>query len=304
MSKSGKAYLFILVAMILISLSLAGGVFYLFQQEKSHAAKLKNNLEDISNKYEVVKRENKDIARRFKSAKQYLFSYTRITDTSQGQIKDLKSALSRQEGLLQRMDEEMNGLKIEMEKLKVAGVGLQNKLSEANDIIRRNVEQLKDTLAQKTALEKTVEDLRSHSQKVELGTIVVGSDTGKKGLSEAPVKEPQKGKTKKTAKAEVKLPGAVPQPAVEKTPVPQESNSGSGVQGKVLVINRDYNFAVINLGSKDGIKLGDIFSVYHNDTYIGDVKVEKIHDSMSAAGFSTLESGTKVGENDKVVLKK
>ena len=149
-----------------------------------------------------------------------------------------------------------------------------------------------------------MEDLRSQAQKVELGTIVVGSDTGKRGVPETPAKESKKEKSKKTAKAEVKPPEAVPQQPVEITPVPQGPIPGSGLQGKVLVINKDYNFAVINLGSKDGIKLGDIFSVYHNDTYIGDVKVEKIHDSMSAAGFSSLEGGTKVGENDKVVLKK
>ncbi len=306
MSNSGKAYLFILVAMILISLSLAGGVFYLLQQEKSNSAKLKNNLEDISNKYEVVKREKKDIARRFKSAKKYLFSYTRITDKSQSQIRDLNGTVRRQEEILQNMENEMNDLKTEMESLKVAGVNLQNKLTDASDVIKKTGEQLKDTLAQKAALEKTVEDLRAQTQKVELGTIVVGAESAVKAepVPDAPVKETRKERAKKTVRSETKPAGTVSQPPVEKAPVSQMTVPATGLKGKVLTINKDYNFAIINLGSKDGVKLGDIFSVYHNDAYIGDVKVEKIHDSMSAAGFSSLESGTKVGENDTVVLKK
>lgn len=74
-------------------------------------------------------------------------------------------------------------------------------------------------------------------------------------------------------------------------------------EGKVLVINRDYDFAVINLGSKDGIGSGAIFSVYHNNKYIGDVKVEKIYDSMSAAGFISDNLKDKINEGDKVVPK-
>jgi hypothetical protein len=69
------------------------------------------------------------------------------------------------------------------------------------------------------------------------------------------------------------------------------------------VINNDYNFAVINLGSKDGIDIGAVFSVYHDNKYIGDVKVEKVHDSMSAVAFVSAEMKSSVYEGDPVVRK-
>jgi hypothetical protein len=75
------------------------------------------------------------------------------------------------------------------------------------------------------------------------------------------------------------------------------------LEGKVLVVNRDYNFVVINLGSQQGIKLDDEFAVYHKEKYIGDIKVEKLHDSMSAAGFVSTQIKDKIAEGDKVVLK-
>ena len=68
------------------------------------------------------------------------------------------------------------------------------------------------------------------------------------------------------------------------------------------MVNKDYNFVVISMGSKDGIMVGNEFSIYHNGAYAGDVKVEKVHDSMSAAGFVTADK-TKISEGDRVVAK-
>jgi hypothetical protein len=60
---------------------------------------------------------------------------------------------------------------------------------------------------------------------------------------------------------------------------------------------------VINLGSKDGVALGNEFAVYRNNKFIGDMKVEKVHDAMAAAGFSSPDMKDKVNEGDKVVQK-
>jgi len=61
---------------------------------------------------------------------------------------------------------------------------------------------------------------------------------------------------------------------------------------------------VINLGSKDGVALDDVFYVYHSNKYIGDIKLEKIHDSMAAAGFVSANIKNKIAEGDRVVKKK
>ena len=68
-------------------------------------------------------------------------------------------------------------------------------------------------------------------------------------------------------------------------------------------MNKEYNFAVINLGSKDGVNVNDIFSIYHDNKYIGDVKVGKTHDSMSAADFVSASTKDLVSEGDRAVGK-
>jgi hypothetical protein len=96
---------------------------------------------------------------------------------------------------------------------------------------------------------------QSNIEGVELGTIVVGPESSAASSS---------------------LPESSPSMSVS---APAALASGA-LEGKVLVVNKDYNFVVINMGANESVALGSIFSVYHNNSYIGDVKVEKVHETM------------------------
>ncbi len=75
------------------------------------------------------------------------------------------------------------------------------------------------------------------------------------------------------------------------------------LEGKVLVVNKEYNFIVTNIGSDDNIALGDIITIFRDGKYLGEGQVEKIYDTMCAA---TIVKETKPGAiqvNDKVVVR-
>ncbi|MDP3790134.1 MAG: hypothetical protein Q8R48_07025 [Candidatus Omnitrophota bacterium] len=75
------------------------------------------------------------------------------------------------------------------------------------------------------------------------------------------------------------------------------------MEGKVLVVNKEYNFIVTDMGSDDQIALGDILTVFRDGKYVGEGQVEKIYDTMSA---STILKETKPGAiqiNDKAVVR-
>ena len=156
--------------------------------------------------------------------------------------------------------------------------------------------QLKDLESRKNELEAKIKDLeekasQAQSQGVELGKIVVSPEATAGAAAVVPA-------AKAAARQKQAKKAAAP------TAVPIATTAGvSGLEGKVLVINRDYSFVVINLGSKDGVNVGDVFSIYHNNKYIGDVKVEKVHDSMAAAGFVSSDIKDKINEGDQVVSK-
>jgi predicted RNase H-like nuclease (RuvC/YqgF family) len=84
---------------------------------------------------------------------------------------------------------------------------------------------------------------------------------------------------------------------------PAAKKSAVKMEGRVLVVNKDYNFAVINLGTKDNLAAGTVFTVFHNNKSIGELKVEKVHEAMSAAGFGSEAVKEKIAEGDRVELK-
>lgn len=55
------------------------------------------------------------------------------------------------------------------------------------------------------------------------------------------------------------------------------------LEGRVLVVNREYNFVVVDVGVKDDIELGDFLTIFRNGKYVGEAQIEKIYDTMSAA---------------------
>jgi hypothetical protein len=138
--------------------------------------------------------------------------------------------------------------------------------------------QIKTLNTQKDTLETKVNELEAKSQEVELGKIIVSPDdsliSGAKRFELPTVSV---------------MPGKTPQIL--------------GLEGKVLVINKEYNFVVINLGAKDGVAVGDEFSIFHINKFVGDVKIEKVHESMAAAGFQTSDLKDSITEGDKVVQK-
>jgi septal ring factor EnvC (AmiA/AmiB activator) len=56
--------------------------------------------------------------------------------------------------------------------------------------------------------------------------------------------------------------------------------------GQILVVNREYDFIVINLGRNEGMVPGKEVTIYQNDAVIGKAKVEKVYDAMSTCALS------------------
>lgn len=70
--------------------------------------------------------------------------------------------------------------------------------------------------------------------------------------------------------------------------------------GKVLIFNKEYDFVVIDLGSKSNLRLGDILSVYRDSEFIGRVQVEKIKEKTSAAVILTPWKNVEFKKSDVV----
>ncbi len=74
----------------------------------------------------------------------------------------------------------------------------------------------------------------------------------------------------------------------------------TGSNGQVLVINRDYDFVVVDMGKNQGLSVGQQFKVVRGDEVIGTVKVEKVYDDLSAAAILSDTKADLIREGDQV----
>ena len=250
----------------------------LLQKEHAKNIELQVQLEDVKTKQRVAET-------RLEESKKIISDMDAKLQDAQGKIDTLNADLQKEKNAKQEAIAQIDGLKSEVNNQKQLRADIEKKLTQAQDDLKKTQGQLKELGTQKTDLEARLKEVQvkareletKSSSPVELGTVVVNPETGQPA-------------------------SAASEQYIESVSTLQASSS-QGLEGKVLVINKDYNFAVVNLGSRDGINLGSIFSVYHGDQYLGDLKVEKVHDSMAAAGFLSTDVKEKISEGDKAILK-
>lgn len=259
---NSRAKVIILIIVILVSLGIAGGGFYLYQQEHSRNLNLQNQLDDLTTKQKLTEGKLQEAQRSLATLESKLKDTTSQLDTLSGQLQQEKAS---KEEALSKMDQ----MKADFDQQKSLRSDLENRLDKAQEDVRAIQAKLRTIESEKAKLEMKVKELESKSN-VELGKITVNPE-GKPGTAVAQAGNP---------------------PA-----------SAKNLEGKVLVLNKEYNFVVISLGIKDGIAIGDQFSVYQGNKSIGEIRIEKVQENMSAAGFVTDSLKDKVKEGDKVVKK-
>jgi len=269
----GKVPIAALVILLVISLLLALGGLYSLQKERDKNLTLLEEIDDIKTKQKITETKLEESKNTISGMEDKLKEAQTQIDTL---THDLEKGKTDREEVLSQIEQ----LKTELDQQKELRLNLENKLTQAQEEVNKMQSRLTDLESKKAELESKVQDLQEQVQKVELGKIVVGSE----GTPANPAST------------------AEPEPAQ----APNKSETGplaSNMEGKILVVNRDYNFAVFNLGTKDNVNVDDIFSVYQDNKYLGDIKVSKVHDSMSAADFVSLDIKDKVREGDKVIPK-
>ena len=80
-------------------------------------------------------------------------------------------------------------------------------------------------------------------------------------------------------------------------------NPNDGTRGRVLSVDKEAEFVICSLGVKHGVKSGDVLSVYRGEEYLGDVRVSRVQEELSAADMIPPFSSRKVRKNDSVVFK-
>jgi DNA repair exonuclease SbcCD ATPase subunit len=281
MFSKGKIILPVLIALIIISLTLAAGGFYLYQKESAQNVKLQGQI------VELEKRQQKTAAQLEESKKLAADLELKLQE-AKNQIDSLAGELTAEKSAHTETSNKLEQLKSDLISQKSLREDLEKRLNQVQEESKQVKEEKKIMQQQKLALEEKIKNLEEGAANVELGKVVVSPEAVQPDSQAA-------ASQLKAADAQQIAPKA-------KIAKGERLLASKGQEGKVLIVNKEFNFVVINLGSKDKINVGDEFLVSRAGKPIGDLKVEKVHELMSAAGFSE-QLKDLIKENDKVTQK-
>lgn len=253
-----KLKLSVLFVILLLLVSLGSATFYYNSYEKQK--KISKSLEAELNS---VKDQRDDILKQLDALnKEKTILQTKVKENDRI-FADLSDKLEKEKEAKDLLVNEQKSLadkieEIEQEKKKL-GDTLNDKLQELKELqIRLDAE-----ISEKNELEKKMADLSTARNSAEnLDKIVVTPPD-----TEASIKEEAK-------------------------------EQKQAISSKVLLINREYGFLVLDIGKPSKVALGDVFEVFHENASMGKVKIEKIHDTMSAANFLEGFNINQVSEGD------
>ena len=265
MNRKGGISLLILTSLVIVSLAVAAGLFYFYQQEHTKNIQLQTQIDELTARQRITEG-------KLDEAKKIAAEFQLKLQEAKAQIGKFTDELTQEKSAHLDATNKLDQISADLEQQKVLRQDLEKRLNQSEADGKKIKDQIKVITQEKMELEAKIKNLEAGANGVELGKVVVNSD-------KTSVNPP----AKQLSRLEKKL----------------EASQFKPLEGKISVVNNEYNFVVINLGSKDGVKLNDEFSVLRSGKVIGNLKIEKVHELMSAAGFAP-ELKDNIKENDVV----
>lgn len=229
--------------------------------------RLKEQLDKFVVEIEEIKKDKSNLELEIKNLQREREDLNRRLEYARKIADSLSLDLVREKKDKQRLEEELKVLKSEH----LAAVRRLNALNEEKFNLEKKIRQIEGEKAklEKQAKEATILEEKPSSE----------------------VKETQ-GETS-FSKESVELP-----PIVVRSPeVSAETSVASALnEGKVLAVNREHNFIVIDLGEEQGIKTGNLFEVYRDNQKIATVEVIQTRRNVSACDIRQQITPIKVGD--------
>lgn len=271
-NSSGKVLTIFVVISGILLLSLTALSIFFFQKEMEKRKQLEADLSKSRLSLGNMESEVKEIK------KQNFLLQEKIKEADE-QINSLMDDIELAQALREEMKTENVSLKEELEKETKNREQLQKTLAESKQYEQKIIELSKKVESQA----KDNDELIKRNQNLEQKMIQLKRDVGMM-VNPDPLGGPD------MSMDNVDLDKIVVSP--DKTP-----------GGRVLSVDMDADFVIINLGTKDGLQLGHLFSVYRGKEYLGDIRVTRVQAEMSAADLIPPFSSRKVRKNDQIIPK-
>ena len=183
--------------------------------------------------------------------------------------------------------------KAEHEKIAMENSVLKSRIGEFGEIAREYNILLAEKENMRTKIAKLENDLGSKDQEINKFRVA---------LQESAVSSQEMRLEAYHSPEEVELPPIRAQKTARlTTPSLERIGERAELKGRIVTINREHNFVVIDLGRQDGVDIGNKFNVYREDMFLGSVEIIQARDRIAAADIKDLKEGMDIEINDTVV---
>ncbi|MEK7867000.1 MAG: hypothetical protein AAB434_09985 [Planctomycetota bacterium] len=260
MSTLGKVFTVLVLILSLVYLGITATLFaYRTDYKKALADEKQAHKDEVASK-------DKDIQARDSEIK--------LKETQNGAILEAMNkaftAQAEAEKSSKDWQEKYGSLEKELSTLRAALQSIEGKISEKDQVIAQLTTQLDEANKVKTeavtakdAAETKLLDTQSRLSSAEKNLV----DLEKQYIQKVKELEESKGKL-----------SMVPPDAI-----PAEARGVKAVDGKVLAVSKVMNLLIVNVGKERGVEVGDQFTVYRGDKFVGKIQVEKADKDWSSA---------------------
>ena len=271
----------ILGALNLLAIVVAGGAINFQLRERALRLVRERELARVRSEKQELEQQLSEV-RKAKQQVEADLSHSReqLTQLNQQLAKESQA----KEALAKSMDDrqhEIDRLMKDLEQARAEKTGLTDQVAKLQKEQQSFNEQLTQLQQAKTELETKLAQFSEHPT-VELEKVVVTKPSAAGQTARIP-------STPATPDASAPVALSVAAPA-----------SPGLLQGQVVVVNRQYDFIVMDIGRNKGLEMGQEFQVSRGDQVLGRVKVEKIYDELSAASILPNSKKDAIKEGDLV----
>jgi predicted nuclease with TOPRIM domain len=275
-----------LVAILVVSLGINLAGYLSKQQLSKQGAALKQENESLAKKLDGLQADNRRLQEKINAVAAELQKAGKDKEEAQGKYT---LVVKERDELAEKLRAKA-AVEQERDKLKAEGQGLKQKLDAAE----------KQAAALK-AVSASQEDLSTLKNENQLLKEQIKGLSGRKIELEKRLAQLQAGGTQPDAAAAPV--SAVGQDSVELAPIVVRPSGESVAKqkappssGKIIAVNRENNFVVIDVGENDGIKIGDAFQVLRHGNPIALVEVIQVRSTISACDIKNEASPVTIGD--------
>lgn len=321
-NQSGKVFTIFLIIIAIVLASLTAISLFFFQKEIDRRKSAETQVHESNQKIIAFEDEIKNL-------KKQKFLLEEKNKEADEKINGLLDDLDLEKGLREELKIELSSVKEELKKVSDDRAGVKDQLTALQKDTEQKIAALEVKLKAESqrveALKKENDDLTSsNSQLIE----ELDEATTQPDMRSSMPNKIMSGSNKSAVNvdddmigfdnaANIELDPIVVNPDVnfveeeiEELNKTIETPSGAiqkkniePKEGRILSVDAETEFVILNLGEKQGIKNGQMLSVYRGQEYLGDIKVTRVQPDMAAADFIFPFAPRNVRKNDQVVFK-